>query len=161
MISTNREYPQLVEIVHRVPEGGVITSYEFIKPGLWTHYYDCDVPPDHKFNPRGYHGQFILQCVLSVRPNNGDVITVGGYKVRIIEWMPWWDSYTAVLDKPLSRLHVWRSKLLYTHRWIEGRIWRTLRLCNVIDWNIEEWSATSSHYPPITHIFGRKRTKTG
>lgn len=154
--------PSLVEIPHLVPEGDPVMSYEFMRPPdkghafSRPHVYNASVPTEWQFNERNYRGKFMLLATLPKQPKDGDVITLGAYRMRVIESVPWLDATVCVLDKPLSRLYVWQAKADYGYRLFEVRLWRTLRLWGVIDWNSNVDVSSNSRYPRITHIFGRK-----
>lgn len=116
-----------------IPHGGIHYEYylKLVAYNSFRVYYgNPDELPD---TPARYRGPIEVSCFWDKTPAVGDRMTLGPYRLRVIETVPWRDSAICVLDNRLSFVPVWRARLHWAWRNIYWRLIATGQIWGIIE----------------------------
>lgn len=102
---------------------------------------------------RGFRGEVYVDYYLVEGSREiGDLINVGGFRLRVVERIPWSAELRCVVDKPFSRLAVWRHRLFMfrmdvLYKLIQtGRIWGVVETMPISDFSVgKAWIKVFGH----------------
>lgn len=143
----------LIVANNRVPHGMTFPSYEFVEADGWG------IVPNKPVNPIGHRG--LVSVSLDVIDENkradeyksGDLVFVGAYRFRVVEYVPWADAITCAWDTPLGWVQVLASRVDYARRWFVHRCIATARIWGLVEIDM---SIDSSRGITLTRILWHK-----
>jgi hypothetical protein len=126
-----------------IPHGGYYIRYslKMISRGVYASGDAIDALPDV---PPTYRGKIQFTDFEGRQPVDGR-LSVGPYRLRVVDRQPWFDAYECVLDSPLAFIAVLQRKAYYV--WLDF-------LCRLVA-TARIWGAMKPHQPGDDYSISR------
>src|SRR5690349_19299396 len=106
---------------NKVPYGDTFYSVSFFRGNQWGAWGE-------PINPIGYRGliEVIGDAIPEDKPaykySAGELLTVGTYRLRVVEYLQWQDALVCAWDTPLGWLQITRARVRFARDWFVHRL---------------------------------------